>query len=167
MDGRKTKVSDLATEQSIVVNIDKPTGIFEPSIDLEDQIPKSSICVSNALGDPNKSKFKSKTCDNPLSPLDTESDIPLALISETTEPIIRPKRGESIASVLSDKIQETTSSHNLRQPKRNLSNENEDARDKKKKKTNNNIIKESKLLYCLQNCWYPRSKLRNYLWRSA
>lgn len=145
MDGRKTKVSDLATEQSIVVNIDKPTGIFEPSIDLEDQIPKSSICVSNALGDPNKSKFKSKTSDNPLSPLDTESDIPLALISETTEPIIRPKRGESIASVLSDKIQETTSSHNLRQPKRNLSNENEDARDKKKKKTNNNIIKESKL----------------------
>lgn len=151
LDAKKSKVPEPIVEQTIVVNVDKPTGIFEPSIDLEDQIPKSSICISNALQDANKTKSKAKHLDNKssnalLSPIDTESEIPLALISETPDPIIRPKRGESIAAVLSDKIQETSGGHNLRQPKRNLSNENEDSNDKKKKKTTNSIIRESKLV---------------------
>lgn len=147
---KKSKVVESSTEQTLVVNVDKPTGIFEPSVDLEDQIPKSSICVNNVLTDTNKSKMKlkneTKTANSLLSPIDTESDIPLALITETSDSIIRPKRGESIASVLSDKIQETTSGHNLRQPKRNISNENDDNTDTKKKKKVNNILRESKLV---------------------
>lgn len=149
LDTKKTKASELTIEQSIVVNVDKPTGIFEPSIDLEDQIPKSSICVNNATCETNRLKSKSKndkSSNGLLSPIDTESEIPLALISETPDPIIRPKRCESIAAVLSDKIQETSGGHNLRQPKRNLSNENDETNDKKKKKTTNYIIRESKLV---------------------
>lgn len=151
IDTKKCKVNEVCTETTVVVNVDKPTGIFEPSIDLEDQIPKSSICVSNVVIDINKGKCKTKcgegkTSDALLAPLDAEADIPLALIAETPEPVIRPKRGESIASVISDKIQETAGGHNLRQPKRNLSIDNDDANDKKKKKTANSIIKESKLV---------------------
>lgn len=154
LETKKSKTTDAAPAPTVVVNVDKPTGIFEPSVDLEDQIPKSSICLSNVLGDSNKTKSKSKG-DNKnnnslLIPIDTESEIPLALISETPGPIIRPKRGESIASVLSDKIQETTGGHNLRQTKRNLSkereNDSDDTTDKKKKKISNNIIRESKLV---------------------
>lgn len=153
LETKKSKNSDPSPEQTVVVNVDKPTGIFEPSVDLEDQIPKSSICLSNVLSDSLKSK-KTKTdkSTNPLlSPIDTESEIPLELISETPDPVIRPKRGESIASVLSDKIQETTGGHNLRQAKRNLNKEKENDSDdttvdKKKKKTSNNIIRESKLV---------------------
>lgn len=136
-------------EKLIVVNIDKPTGIFEPSVDLEDQIPKSSICINNVMADggktKNKSKIDTKNTNTLLGAIDTESDIPLALISETSDPIIRPKRGESIAAVISDKLQETTSGHNLRQTKRNLSNEKDDSENKKKKKPNN-ILRESKLV---------------------
>lgn len=150
LDTKKSKVAELPEEQSPVVNIDKPTGIFEPSIDLEDQIPKSSICVSNVLADANKAKSKTKNSDikatnSLLGPIDTESEIPLALISETPDPIIRPKRGESIAAVISDKLQET-GGHNLRQTKRNLNNETDDSSDNKKKKKPNNIIRESKLV---------------------
>lgn len=148
LESKKTKVPETVTETSIIVNVDKPTGIFEPSIDLEDQIPKSSICVSSVLGESlrNKNKAKGNDSKGSNSLLDTESDIPLALISETPDPIIRPKRGESIASVLSDKIQETTGGHNLRQTKRNLAGDAEDSNDKKKKKTTNNLIRESKLV---------------------
>lgn len=150
IDTKKTKVSDCSTEQTIVVNIDKPTGIFEPSIDLEDQIPKSSICVSNVLAEANRAKSKAKhidvkTTNSLLAPIDTESEIPLALISETPDPVIRPKRGESIAAVISDKLQET-GGHNLRQPKRNFNNDTDDSSDGKKKKKTNNIIRESKLV---------------------
>lgn len=151
LDTKKTKAPESPVAQSIVVNIDKPTGIFEPSIDLEDQIPKSSICVTSILSDSNKTKSKAKNdakaaTNALLAPIDTESEIPLALISETPDPIIRPKRGESIAAVISDKLQETTGGHNLRQPKRNLSNDNEDSNDSKKKKKTNNILRESKLV---------------------
>lgn len=146
-DNKKTKTSDTTTaiENSVVVNVDKPTGIFEPSVDLEEHIPKSSICINNTLIDTKKSKEKGDNKTNSiLGHIDTESDIPLALISETPEPIIRPKRGESIASVISDKLQETTGGHNLRQPKRNI-NENEETNDSKKKKKSN-ILRESKLV---------------------
>lgn len=152
IDTKKSKASNVeptvTMQQSIVVNVDRPTGIFESSVDLEDQIPKSSICVSNVLADINKMKQKGKgdkSINSLLVPIDTESEIPLALISETPDPIIRPKRGESIAAVISDKIQETASGHNLRQPKRNLT-ENEDSNDNKKKKRPNNLIRESKLV---------------------
>lgn len=150
MDTKKSKSSEIVSETTVVVNVDHPTGIFEPSIDLEDQIPKSSICVSSLVTDSNKGKSKTRvsnanSSDGLLSPIDTESDIPLALISETPDPIIRPKRGESIAAVISDKIQETAGGHNLRQPKRNLNTDSDDTNDKKKKKTTN-IIKESKLV---------------------
>lgn len=150
METKKSKPVETpsAVDQSVVVNVDRPTGIFEPSVDLEEQIPKSSICVSNNLIDNNKTKTKTKgdhkNSNALLAPIDAEADIPLALISETPDPIIRPKRGESIASVLSDKIQET-SGHNLRQSKRILS-ENEDINENKKKKKPNNIIRESKLV---------------------
>lgn len=150
LETKKSKNAEPIVEQSVVVNVDNPTGIFEPSVDLEDQIPKSSICV-NAFVDGSKGKNKAKGIDSKsanalLAPIDTESEIPLALISETPDPIIRPKRGESIASVLSDKIQETASGHNLRQTKRNLINESDDSNDKKKKKISNNLIRESKLV---------------------
>ncbi|KAJ2949544.1 hypothetical protein O0L34_g15464 [Tuta absoluta] len=152
LETKKSKAQESATP-TVVVNVDKPTGIFEPSVDLEDQIPKSSISVNNATADSSKSKSKTKSDiknSNPLlTPIDTESEIPLALISETPEPIIRPKRGESIAAALSDKLQET-GGHNLRQTKRNLSKETEhesdDTTDKKKKKTSGALIRESKLV---------------------
>ncbi|GBP07646.1 Histone-lysine N-methyltransferase ash1 [Eumeta japonica] len=148
----KTNKSEQTSETIVVVNVDRPTGIFEPSIDLEEQIPKSSICI-NTLNDNNKVKPKVKNNNEnkivtkaSLNCLDPESDIPLSLISEASGSLInRPKRGESIAAVLSDKIQETTGGHNLRQAKRNISNETEDSNDKKKKKFNN-IIRESKLV---------------------
>lgn len=152
IDNKKLKASNVEAsvtmQKSVVVNVDRPTGIFESSVDLEDQIPKSSICVSNVLVEMNKVKPKAKgdrSINSLLIPIDTESEIPLALISETPDPIIRPKRGESIAAVISDKIQETASGHNLRQPKRNLT-ENEDSNDNKKKKKPNNLIRESKLV---------------------
>lgn len=148
LDAKKVKSCELPMEQTIVVNVDQPTGIFEPSIDLEDQIPKSSICV-NILTEKHKSKVRNndKTSKLLLSSLDTEPDIPLSLISDTTESIInRTKRSESIAAVISGKLQETSGGHNLRQTKRNISNENEELNDKKKKKGNNNIIRESKLV---------------------
>ncbi|KAI5643845.1 hypothetical protein NE865_04021 [Phthorimaea operculella] len=153
LETKKSKTQEPTTP-TVVVNVDKPTGIFEPSVDLEDQIPKSSISINSAAVDSNKAKSKSKGSDNKntnplLTPIDTESEIPLALISETPEPIIRPKRGESIAAALSDKLQET-GGHNLRQTKRNLTkepeNESDDTTDKKKKKTSGAIIRESKLV---------------------
>lgn len=149
LDTKKTKGSESPLGQSVVVNIDKPTGIFEPSVDLEDQIPKSSICVTNILSDQNKGKSKTKNDSKIgtnvlLASIDTESEIPLALISETPDPVIRPKRGESIAAVISDKLSETTGGHNLRQPKRNLSNDEETNENKRKKKSN--ILRESKLV---------------------
>lgn len=143
MDTKKSKSSNAEPTTTVVVNVDRPTGIFEPSVDLEDQIPKSSICVSNIV-DAGKMKHKGKGDKGINSLLDTESEIPLALLSESPEPIIRPKRGESIAAVISDKIQETASGHNLRQPKRNLT-ENEDSNENKKKKKPN-LIRESKLV---------------------
>lgn len=154
LETKKSKAEPVIT-QTVVVNVDKPTGIFEPSIDLEDQIPKSSICVSSALADSSKSKSKGKANDKVANELlvliDTESEIPLPLISETTDPIVRPKRGESIASVISDKIQGTVGGHNLRQPKRNLSkerdNDSDETIDRKKKKISSPaIIRESKLV---------------------
>lgn len=149
LETKKSKVTELLSEPKVVINIDKPTGIFEPSVDLEDQIPKSSICVGDVLAD-HRLKTKAKgDCKNlkPPSPLDPEADIPLSLISEAPDAILnRPKRGESIAAVISDKLQETAGGHNLRQTKRNLSNESDDANDKKKKKTSNNLIRESKLV---------------------
>ncbi|VVC87422.1 unnamed protein product [Leptidea sinapis] len=149
LETKKAKTPDRAVP-TIIVNEDKPTGIFEPSVDLEDQIPKSSISVSNILVDAQRTKNKLKTSDKNANSLlvhiDTESEIPLALISETPDPIIRPKRGESIAAVISDKIQETNTGHNLRQPKRNLTSDSDDTNDKKKKKTSNSIIRESKLV---------------------
>lgn len=154
LETKKSKAEPVVI-QTVVVNVDKPTGIFEPSIDLEDQIPKSSICVSSALADTNKTKGKGKANDKVANDLlvltDTESDIPLPLISETPDPIVRPKRGESIASVISDKIQGTVGGHNLRQPKRNLSkerdNESDETVDRKKKKISNPaILRESKLV---------------------
>lgn len=150
IDTKKSKAPEPQVEQLLVVNIDKPTGIFESSIDLEDQIPKSSICVSNVLAEANKGKSKTKNSEGKatnslLATIDTESEIPLALISETPDPIIRPKRGESIAAVISDKLQET-GGHNLRQTKRNLNTDTEDPNDNKKKKKSNNIIRESKLV---------------------
>lgn len=154
LETKKSKAEPVVT-QAVVVNVDKPTGIFEPSIDLEDQIPKSSICVSSALADSTKSKGRGKATDKVANELliliDTESEIPLPLISETPEPLVRPKRGESIASVISDKIQGTVGGHNLRQPKRNLSKERENESDetidrKKKKISSPAIIRESKLV---------------------
>lgn len=151
---KKSKAEPVIT-QTVVVNVDQPTGIFEPSIDLEDQIPKSSICVSSALAESNKTKSKGKANDKVSNELlvliDTESEIPLPLISETPDQIVRPKRGESIASVISDKIQGTVGGHNLRQPKRNLSkerdNESDETIDRKKKKISSPaIIRESKLV---------------------
>lgn len=150
LETKKSKASEPYVEQKLVINVDKPTGIFEPSIDLEDQIPKSSICVSNIMHD-SRSKSKARCSDTknskPSSPSDPEADLPLSLISETPDSILnRPKRGESIAAVISDKILETTGGHNLRQAKRNLNSESDDANEKKKKRTSGNLIRESKLV---------------------
>ncbi|CAF4826885.1 unnamed protein product [Pieris macdunnoughi] len=142
----KTRISDSLSGNTVVVNVDNPTGIFESSVDLEDQIPKSSICVSNILAEKNKKLKNHDSKSSILSSIDTESDLPLSLIAESSDSILRPKRGESIAAVISDKIQETAGGHNLRQPKRNLMTDSDDANEKKKKKTSNNIIRESKLV---------------------
>lgn len=143
IDTKKSRTSELSIQSTIVVNVDQPTGIFEPSIDLEDQIPKSSICVNNVIID--RSKAKTRGSDKNkllLNILDSDPDVPLSILSETSESIIsRPRRGESIVAVLSDKLSES-SGHNLRQTKRNLSIENEELSDKKKKK----IIRDSKLV---------------------
>lgn len=138
LETKKFKTYEQTSNCPVIINVDHPTGIFEPSIDLEEQIPKSSICTNLGL-DRTRNKLKGEK----IRLMDPETD--LSILTEPPDSIInRSRRSESIASVISDKLSETSGGHNLRQNKRNIVNENDETHDKKKKK--GGILRESKLI---------------------
>lgn len=155
------KGTDILIEETVVVNVDKPTGIFEPSVDIELQIPKSSISLNHmSLENSLKGGKFTKQSDNKTTGkvtklhLEGEKLIPSLSLSPhiiSSESNNKSRKIESIAAVISDKILE--SGHNLRHSKRNHSSESEvkstestvNQVDNKKKKVTSNILKESKL----------------------
>lgn len=144
------KGTDILIEETVVVNVEKPTGIFEPSVDIELQIPKSSISLNHISVDSTRySKLNSKTFDSKvngkISKCTLESE---SRTGSNNSRILecKSKKGDSIISVISDKIE---NGHNLRQSIRvqtvDCESKSTDDNDKRKKKSSSNILKESKL----------------------
>ncbi|XP_077298609.1 histone-lysine N-methyltransferase ash1 [Arctopsyche grandis] len=147
------KGTDILIEETVVVNVEKPTGIFEPSVDIELQIPKSSISLNHVSVDSSSrySKSSFRNADAKINGKIVKNNLEgeNQISTSCNSPILsdnKSKKFDSIISVISDKIE---SGHNLRQSKRNQPNDvdpkatGECGSDKKKKKSSN-ILKESK-----------------------